>query len=209
MKSALQTGLSIPHRSEAADDNSFLISLATHVFFPLNGLRYYSVCERVLGYQKGTTEAFWPLVDNSIESSYVAGVSLTHGSGGSRQHIWTFAAAVREQDPDHYRTDVNCACTNTQYNWSCHQLPSFIGNNYFCDTGFSGPGTVNDVYFTDDPLWDGKGCGPFSTCCQFNSPPWFQTTLLQTTSDDIELRLCFAERIREDVILYLIDIYVR
>ena len=76
----------------------------------------------------------------------------------------------------------------------------------FCDTGFSGPGTVNDVYFTVDPLWDGGGCGPFNTCCQFNSPSWFQTTLPQTTSDDIELCLCFAERIREDVILDLIDI---
>ena len=86
------------------------------VFFPLNGLRYYSVCGRVLGYQKGTTEAFWNSVSagrTSIESSYVTGVSLTHGSVGSRQHIWTFAAAVCEQDPDYYRTDLNCAYTNT------------------------------------------------------------------------------------------------
>ena len=107
----------------------------------------------------------------SIDSAYVDGVSLTHGPAGSRQHIWTFAAAVYEAN-NIYLTRDTCNCTNSQYSWP-HQLPPFVGNNYFRDTGNPGPGWDTTTYYSDDPLWDGQGCGPFSTCCQFNSPPNF------------------------------------
>ena len=32
-------------------------------------------------------------------------------------------------------------------------VPPFVGDDYFCDTG------------SETPLWDGEGCGQFSTCC--------------------------------------------
>ena len=96
---------------------------------------------------------------------------------------------------------VTCPCTNNQYSSWPFYIPEFVGKSYFCDTGNRGDG-VATTYYSNDPLWDGKGCGPFSNCCQFNSPPWFQTALPQTTSDDIELHLCFSlDSGDEDVIL--------
>ena len=181
------------------------------VFFPLNSQSYSIVHGRIIAYQRGSPDAFANYHiygQTTIDSAYVDGVSLTHGPAGSRQHIWTFGAAVYEAN-NIYLTRDTCNCTNSQYSWP-HQLPPFVGNNYFCDTGNHGPGWDTTTYYSDDPLWDGKGCGPFSTCCQFNSPPWFQTTLPQTTSDDIELRVCRDEaNNNEDTIINLIEIYVQ
>ena len=65
-------------------------------------------------------------------------------------------------------------------------------------------------YNADDPLWDGEGCGPTNTCCEFNNPPWFCTTLSQPTTDDIELRICGANaRNDEDAVVRLIDISIK
>ena len=85
------------------------------------------MCGRILAYQKGSTDAFFnSIIKNrtSIDSVYVNGVSVTHGPVGSRQHIWTFAAATYEEDPS-YSTKWNCSCTNMQYNWPYQLLHSF------------------------------------------------------------------------------------
>ena len=179
--------------------------------FSARGQNYSRVCGRILSYQKGSTDAFWNALHfshNSIESAYVDGFSLTHGPVGSRQHIWTFAAALYDDDPG-YDAIVNCLCTNTHHSWP-HQLPSFIQDNYFCDTGNTGPGFDYNTYYSDDPLWDGAGCGENSTCCQFNNPPWFYSTLQQATTDDVEVRLCHGEGTSdEDTIVYLLEINVQ
>jgi len=180
------------------------------VLYPVN-VQYSNVCGRVLAYQKGSTEAFLDSINyetHTLDTSYVDGVSLTYGPQGSRHHIWTFAAAAYEQNAN-YTLKINCPCTNTQLNFS-HRVPEFIGNNYFCDTGNAGPDRNGSSYYTSDPLWDGQGCGHHSSCCQFNSPPWFQRELSQITSDDIEMRVCFTlDRADEDVIIYLVELYVR
>ena len=84
-----------------------------------------------------------------------------------------------------------CPSSNTGVDWP-HQIPSFIGNNYFCDSGLASAQYLSTVY-DSDPLWDGKGCGATSTCCQFNKPPWFYANLPGATSDDLELRICQDE----------------
>ena len=176
--------------------------------FPSGGRSYSRVCGRVNGYQKGSPDGFFPSVgggQDDLEDAYVDGVSLTHGSAGSRQHIWTFTAAL-------YETAGNpatvCSCINTNINWP-YQVPSFIGDNYFCATGNPGPGFINSNVYADDLLWDGEGCGPTNACCEFNTPPWFCTTLPQPTTDDLEVRNCHNQAITdEDVIISLIDIRV-
>ena len=179
--------------------------------FSVRNQVYSKVCGKVLAYQKGSTDAFHTSVavrQMSIDIAYVDGISITHGPVGSRQHIWTLAAACYKEDPS-YKINQNCPCTNTRYSWP-YQLPSFVQNNYFCDTGNSGPGFNNSVYYLDDPLWDGAGCGPHSTCCQFNNPPWFYSLLPQATRDDVEVRLCFAlPSHNEDTIVYLVEVYVK
>ena len=85
------------------------------------------------------------------------------------------------------------------------QVPSFVGNRYFCDTGNHGTMHNDSAVYLNDPLWDGEGCGPNSTCCKFNNPPC--TTLPQPTTDDMELRICCNAfcSINEDIIVHLVD----
>ena len=161
--------------------------------FSVRDHTYSSVCGRILAYQKGYTTAFLGAHNHqnldTVDKAYLSGVSLTHGPAGSRQHIWSFVGAWYEQDPN-YRTELNCPCTNTNVSWP-YQVPSFVNNDYFCDTGNPGPGYNHTTYYTDDPLWDGEGCNSTSTCCEFNTPPWFCTSLLQPTNGDLEIRNCF------------------
>ena len=170
---------------------------------------YSRVCGRVIAYHSGAPEAFGPSVTGSnpgLDGFYMDGVSITHGAPTQRQHIWSFAVSHYETDTN-YDGRWNCACTNTNFNWP-YQLPSFVGNNYFCDTGNPGPGTSDSTVYADDPLWDGAGCGPSSACCEFNTPPWFHTMLPQPISDDLEVRICAnAASSREDVIVSIIDIF--
>ena len=174
--------------------------------FTLTSQSYSRVCGKVIAYQRGIPNAFRSSIFSApgLESVYVDGVSLTHGAEGSRQHIWTFVAAVYEVAS---AISSQCPCTNADTTWP-YEVPEFVGDDYFCDTGNPGPGVSSSTVYTDDPLWDGEGCGPTSTCCEFNSPPWFWTILPQPTTDDIEARICLDESNDEDVIVSLLDIYV-
>ena len=178
------------------------------VILPANGITYSRVCGRVRAYQVGTTDAFGNYNDfgfRTIDSQYVDGVSITHGSG-PRQHVWTFAAAQHER-----YTGPNaavCPCTNTNHpNAANFQIPPFVGNDYFCDTGADTNPSGTD-FFPDDPLWDGEGCGPTSTCCELNNPPWFCKQLPAPTSDDIEVRLCASNPSINDAIEQL-ELYIK
>ena len=182
-------------------------------FYPVYGRTYSSVCGRVLAYQRGVGAGFYVALvtgRNTTDAAYVSGVSVTHGPAGSRQHIWTFAATLNEQDRT-YNGGFNCPCTNTNVTWP-YQVPSFIGNDYFCDTGNRGPGYSSYIYYPDDPLWDGEGCGSASTCCEYNTPPWFCKALPQPASNDLELRLCNRYRPvfnGEDKLISLVEIFVK
>ena len=139
-----------------------------------SNIHYSRVCGKIKAYQFGTTNAFGTGPDN-IDSYYVDGVSLTHGR--PRQHIWTFAAA-RDETTSNSRS--KCPCTNINTTNSATPPPEFVGNDYFCDTGSSD--FSSSIFYSDDPLWDGAGCGPQSTCCSFNNPPWFYKQLPQPTT---------------------------
>lgn len=91
---------------------------------------------------------------------------------------------------------------------------SFVGNNYFCDSGWEGleDSEHGDMNYAEDKLWDGIGCGASNTCCDFNGPPYFCKVLPQPTSDVLELRVCSSDNTGDientDVASYLIEIYV-
>ena len=52
--------------------------------------------------------------------------------------------------------------------------------------------------------------GLTSTCCSFNTPPWFYKQLPQPTTDDIEMRVCRDEASsNEDVAIESVTIYVQ
>ena len=172
--------------------------------FSVDGVQYSKVCGRIRAYQVGSPDAFGTRITD-LDSYYVDGVSLTHGSS-PRQHIWTFVGAGSEDDQS---IGNKCPCTNTAISNMAIPPPSFVGDDYFCDTGVDiriGRG----VFYSDDPLWDGTGCGPQNTCCSLNSPPWFYKQLPQTTTDDIEMRVCRDQaRIDEDIAIKILELYVQ
>ena len=150
------------------------------VNFSTNGISYQRVCGRARGYQKGGTVAFYgsqPFYNNSIEESYVSGLSITYSSN-PRKHIWTYAAGRGERNNNPW----NCPCSL----YGGYSPPSFVGNNYYCESGvdISRDGT----YYLNDILWDGAGC--VDSCCDNPIQPWFYRQLNQTTQDDIEGRIC-------------------
>ena len=125
--------------------------------------------------QIGSPATFYSALrqDVSIDSWYLEGISLTHGS--PRQHIWLFAATPSETyqvtptDPSLY------PCSNSAVTYS---TPLFVGNDYFCETANSQSCCPKGRFFTSNLLWYGQGCGAASTCCSYNTPPWFYKRLL-------------------------------
>ena len=148
-------------------------------------------------------------LQQGVDGQYVDGVSLTHGRNGSREHIWTFAAGLTESDSGDGRILYHCPCDTSNND----RVPSFVGNDYFCESGLHTAWSSNqhrDRFFPDDPLWDGENCTETSTCCEFNKPPWFTKTLNASTTDDIELRICTSHiKQYEDIPLELIELYVQ
>ena len=156
-------------------------SACSKVEFTTHSLSYSQICGRVTGLGFGTLDAFGQRNTPNINNNYVDGVSLTHGT--PKQHIWTFAAALNENQ---------CPCNQTT--GQGRPPPAIVGNDYFCDTR---------------NLWNGA-CSGSSACCSFNSPPWFHKQLPQLTTDDIEMRVCRNEKnSQEDVLIQIAEIYIQ
>ena len=199
--SSLRT-LTSPHRLCAKNFDGIGCSSA---LLPVHGVEYSQVCGKIIGYQDKTPDAFYRFIDdqNTIDTIYVDGISLTHGQS-PRKHIWTFVAALNEHIAAPWSL---CPCTNTRRDPPT-TVPNFIGNDYFCDTGSQNH--FEFIFYGDDPLWDGAGCGEYSTCCDFNSPPWFRKELSLPTNDDIEMRLCTDQlRNDEDINFEVLELYVQ
>ena len=167
--------------------------------FEVHGIEYSQVCGKIIGYQDRIPDGFRS-VRQGIDGVYVDGVSLTHGNN-PRKHIWTFAAALAESHND-------CPCLNI----GPVTVPSFVGNDYFCDTGTH---VLINQFHLEDPLWDGRGCESPNTCCSFNNPPWFSKQLPSPTTDDIEMRLCanYHHAVHnlgdEDVTIETVELFVQ
>ena len=172
----------------------------TSVTYPTNGIAYSRVCGKIRAIQDSHPTGFRPFIERNtltLEDSYVDGVSITHGSAGSRNHIWTFATSYSDNS-------MQCSCSDF------HNVPSFVGHDFFCETGSRAEFEYDDITFDNDPLWDGEGCDSQSDCCRFNSPPWFCKQLPAQTTDDIEMRVCLNELpIYGDVLLEAVDILVQ
>ena len=174
------------------------------VSYTNSGGQYNYVCGRIIGYGFDSPDGFHGGQD--IDGIYADGVSLTHGQ--PRQHIWSFVAGLDEDNTD--RPVENCPCDNPDNEG---QVPSFVGNNYFCETGNPGVWSGrNAMLYVDDPLWDAEGCGPDSECCSFNSPPWFIVQLPSATTDALDVRICANDAggtAHEDTPIELMELYVK
>ena len=203
----LQTRSSEPRR--LCGRTSTTSASCDSVTYSTFGINYSHVCGRVIGYQSRAPDAFRNQRSQTIEGYYVDGVSLTHGSSGSRQHIWTFAAGAVENNPSTYPL-YSCPCADRAHTLAL--VPYFVGNDYFCESGNPASAPASTL-ITNDPLWDGQGCGAAS-CCELSyppgvTPPWFCKQLPQATTDNIEVRLCGGEGTAdEDTPVELIELYI-
>ena len=145
---------------------------------------YSRVCGIVKGYQEGSTDAFEPvsLGYNTIDTYYVDGVSITHGS--PRRHLWTYATGLSEL----YGTEkYRCPCARSNPNDRTY-VPTFVGENFYCESGFPSTSFQFNIVVWGDPLWDGQNCvAPGNKCCERYG--WFHRDVSSPT-DDIELRIC-------------------
>ena len=177
------------------------------VMFDVHDIKYQKVCGRVIGYQFAKTNGLYPYYSKrhpTINDGYVDGASLTHGAINQRSHIWTFVATGKEGSISY------SVCPCTQQGNSDSVIPPYVGSDYFCDTAIRSTGTALHKVYTEDPMWDGAGCGRYSTCCSMSSAPWFMKELNTTTTDDIELRICLLQdKSFGDVTLKLIELYVQ
>ena len=154
---------------------------------------------------KGSPDGFTTSTDDS-NSYYLDGISITRGS--PRQHLWSYVIAIQE---NHYNSVTNpgvkiCPCGAT----STMQVPSFVGSDYYCESGCPGMYNHSTIY-SDDVLWDGQQCGTLETnCCTIPNQPWFHKVLDTPSSDNIEIRLCIdSSTADENVLVSLYDIYVK
>ena len=90
------------------------------------GKKFSEVCGKVIGYQYWSPDALNG-DQADIHSSYVDGVSLTHGT--RRHHIWTFMAAHAEKE------DSGCPCARTT---DPIKTPPYITDDYTCESGNNG-----------------------------------------------------------------------
>ena len=174
--------------------------------FSALGLSYSRVCGQLRGYQFSTTDAFRRYILNNsiqIDENYVDGASITYDTAAPK-HIWTYATGLSIQN---FCSDCNCPC-NTD---SIPQVPPFVGNDYYCETGSNVPGVPTNTFLLNDPLWDGQQCdGVEAPCCTHPNMPWFIKTLGENTTEDIQLRLCIDQPTSdvEETLLQLIELYV-
>ena len=158
---------------------------------------YNKICGQVRGFQKGSTNAFYPhayakgltpeggpvpdvYASKTINGVYVDGVSITFGD--TCKHVWTYAAGLSD---DYYYPYYNCPCASN----SSLQAPSFVGNDYYCESGNTGIIDDSVLYF-EDALWDGKQCSSDNSCCDRTGQPWFFHQLPIGVKEHLEVRIC-------------------
>ena len=182
------------------------------VVFPTNKIGYSRVYGKIIGIQKGTTDAFEPTYNKtkhnirvSISDPYLDGISLTYGA--ERSHIWSFASEYSSTVEFNSR---RCPC-NTNNN-SKSMPPDFVGKYYFCDTGTSMEEIRNYGKTFETPLWDECGSNDDACCVPDenpSTPPWFHREIGNTCSD-IEMRVCTNQKsYDEDVFIKEMELYVQ
>ena len=167
--------------------------ICSPVFFPSGGIPYSQVCGRIYGRYSNNPDAFDTFTGvrpnfPTINDNYVDGVSLSYGMN-PRNHVWTLAATI----PQNTRR-VGCA--------SCDYLvPVFVGSDYSCQivpdcSSLSDDSTCRLVeVWNDDNLCNGDNI--------------FYRNLTQTTTENLEMRLCRDQaRSDEDISISFIEIFV-
>ena len=169
--------------------------------FSTSGESYQKVCGKARGYQQGWVHSFLSYHHDSqvvdINDAYLDGLSITYGH--PHQHIWSYVAGRF----DNHTSIANCPCAIG----GGLSAPPFVETNYYCESGNSDVDSYTE-YFLDDPLWDRSGCIT-STCCSNPVQPWFYYELSETSSSEIEARICTFLVDTRNVFIDQLDLYIQ
>ena len=169
-------------------------------FFNTNGLNYSKVCGQMRGYQYHSSDGFHQVLRSnaSLDDNYVCGYSITRGT--PRQHIWTYAGGIHQDSIG----DCDCPCN---IGFTYNLPPSYVGNDYYCESGLPLHQSNSHILHASDPLWDGQQClGLESPCCTNPNLPWFYKPLGNVSNSDIEVRLCLRG---SNVPFDILELYVK
>ena len=174
--------------------------------FDNNKLSYQHICGKVIGYQKGTPDAYsagtyttYP--SKAIDGPYVDGVSLTYGT--PRKHLFTYASGYTSDGA--HAANINCPCAR----YPGANPPNFVRDNYYCESGSNNYPAYATV-FSNDPLWDGEGCNAGNSCCSQAGMPWFYRDVLSKIDKSIEARICRDQSYADEGILIRdLELYIQ
>ena len=174
-----------PRWFEVADPErscSFTLSSGCEdLFVPITDIAYRYVCGRIIGYAGDNPRGFF---GEDINFSYLDGISLTRGF--PFEHVWSMAVGLGPTGGTN-----RCPCDNQE----ARSSPGFVGENYFCDGSSNGA------------LWDGEDCT--TSCCTFNSPPWFSVALPTSKADELQVFICAHNGATRGTRVRLVQLFVR
>ena len=188
------------------------------VFISSLDIQYTEICGRVVGYQYASIDAIQS-PDSSyrkdINKYYVDGVSITRGT--PRQHVWTFIASLNQIGAFDYSAQCPChaGCGGNICSPQWVRVQSFIGNDWYCESGNHDRDTWNGKSYMSDPLWDGNDCLPdeYACCAQKTGQPpqpWFHKVITGGTKDHLEIRICADEdKGNEGVLVTTYELYIK
>ena len=162
----------------------------TSVHLSALGKNYTAVCGMVEGYQYGHMDAFQhSTASRTPDDLYADGISITHGSS-PRRHLWTYAVGLNANPDSNPQWQCPCTVLGTS-----RTLPTFLNDDYYCDSGNPSRNTWKHHYLHPERLWDNSGpsCVSGSTCCDNPSQPWFKKRMTQPANEDVEMRWCGDE----------------
>ena len=168
--------------------------------FPTGSLEFKRVCGRVTGAASGTPDGF-----EAQDGRVVNGVPLAEGVTLTLRtpfaHIWTFAAV------DDGTNGIACPFNEDNFGGDFDEdTLTFVQDNHFCDIESveSGAKRRRRVALpTQRRLWTGV-CDDLPNdsnaleACNFNDPPYFNVTLANPTTDDIDARICLSDDAGEE-----------
>ena len=170
------------------------------VYYDTLGKEIKEVCGMIEAYQYHSTDAFGfrQGATPTIDEPYLDGISITQGS--PRQHIWSYVVASRARE-----FGGPCPTCSSAGNGGVSG-PMFIGSDYYCATGNSGPGWEPKIY--SNQLWDSPEL--LISCSANADPPWFKKRLTNSSTDNIEIRWCCDQvSVDEAIPTRRVELYIR
>ena len=181
----------------------------TSVHFSALGKNYTAVCGMVEGYQYGSMDAFVPsTASKTPDDLYAEGIFITHGSS-PRRHLWAYAVGLNANPDSGFFPNTQCPCTAAG---TSRTLPTFLNDDYYCDSGNPSRNRFINDHLYPDRLWDNSGpsCVSGSTCCDNPDQPWFKKKLTQPVNEDVEMRWCADQDTADEATATTrVELYIR